>query len=546
MNGRTAKVVVWALAACVVFCVSASGQAVKEVALDPLALTADAGRAAGDYAVVRVGQNANCALRGASTDTYVKENAARYPGPWGWMNMCRVGGPAGDGNAALLQFDLAGIPKTASIKSARLVLSLTPYTNRDVAKGRFGAYLLKLPEAPGWKAQEVTGAERAKGKPWPTGGIAKAAGAKPVAIGKVVAKEAADARGRKRKVNAEITFDLTGALRAWVQGKVPNCGIVLDGRPGQGRFDFYSSRSFQPVKRPYLEIALSPAIQARSKPLTVRTALPPGDYWVEPMRQAYKRFKGTPGTLAQYGDSITVSGAFLAYRFAKDAPPGYTPPRKELALKNTSPQMKKELQVVDKHSDRHLWHKWKGAQWGNTGMTTSPWLFNNIDGWQKKMKPEASVILFGTNDLGSICPPVYTEYMAASIRRMLADGTVPMLTTVPPASGRAWIVKDAYYPACLSIAAGLKVPVIDYYGEIMRRRPDDWDGRLEKFKAYRGFNVPTMISRDGTHPAHPKDTQFDFSEEALNNNGYVLRDYLTLRMYYQVITRVFQAPAKKR
>jgi hypothetical protein len=178
-------------------------------------------------------------------------------------------------------------------------------------------------------------------------------------------------------------------------------------------------------------------------------------------------------------------------------------------------------------------------------MMMSNWLFNNIDGWQKKMNPEASVILFGTNDLGGICPPVYTEYMAAAVRRMLADGTVPMLTTVPPASGRDWIVRDAYYPACLSIAGGLKVPVIDYYGEIMRRRPDDWDGRLPKFKKYSGFNVPTMISRDGTHPAHPEDTKFDFSEKALNNNGYVLRDYLTLRTYYQVITKVF-LPAKKK
>jgi hypothetical protein len=153
------------------------------------------------------------------------------------------------------------------------------------------------------------------------------------------------------------------------------------------------------------------------------------------------------------------------------------------------------------------------------------------------------VILFGTNDLGSICPPEYTENMAASIRRMLADGTVPMLTTVPPASGRP--IAREYWLAGLSIAHGLKVPVIDYYGEIMRRRPDDWDGRLEKFgKPKDGYQVPTLISGDGTHPSNPKQYVNDFSEEALSSNGYNLRDYMTLRKYYEVITKVLKPEGK--
>jgi lysophospholipase L1-like esterase len=176
-------------------------------------------------------------------------------------------------------------------------------------------------------------------------------------------------------------------------------------------------------------------------------------------------------------------------------------------------------------------------------MMKSDWLINNIDGWQKKMNPEVSVILFGTNDLGSLCPPEYTENMAASIRRMLADGTVPMLTTVPPASDRP--IAREYWLAGLSIAHGLKVPVIDYYGEIMRRRPDDWDGRLEKFgKPKDCYQVPTLISGDGTHPSNPKQYVNDFSEEALNSNGYNLRDYLTLRKYHEVITKVLKPEGK--
>ena len=496
----------------------------KETKLDPVSATPDAGKPAGPYGLAAAGQNRNCLLRGASADAYIKEAAGRWPGTWGWMNMCRVGGVAGDFSRAMLYFDLAGVPRTTSIKQAKLRLTLAPFTTRQVSGYRYGAFLLKLPDSPPWTAREVTATHRAAGKPWPKGGATAAASAMPVAIGKVIARPE---RGRMRMVALE--FDLTGAVRAWVQGKLPNCGILLDNSIEGGAYDFYSCRSFDPARRPYLEITLSPAIEGTPKPIRAAAALPEGDYWIEPMREVHKRFKGKSGTLAQYGDSITVSMAFLAYRFAKNAPKDIAPPRKELALKNTSPQVRKELDVVDKFSDRHLWWRWKGAQWGCTGQMMSDWLFNNIDGWQRKMNPEAAVIMFGTNDRGRICPPDYTEYMAASVRRMLADGTVPMLTTIPPPA-----VGD-YRLAILSIAHGLKVPVIDYNAEMYRRRGDDWSGKK---------SPPGLISTDGVHPSHPGKYQFDFSEQALSRNGYLLRDYLTVRKYYQVIAKVLQAKDK--
>ncbi len=501
----------------------------KEIALDPIAETPDAGKAQGNYAAVRIGQNDNCALRGASTDAYVKEATARFPGTWGWMTHCRVGGVAGDFSRALLYFDLSEIPKEASIHSAKLHLSLVPQTSRQATEYRYGAYLLKLPEAPGWKAEEATSLERKAGTPWGYGGIIAASRGGPVALGKVTTRKEKD-----RTVPDAMEFDLTGAVRAWVQGKVPNCGIVLDNRIEGGAYDFHSSRSFDPALRPYLEISLSPEIPQDRLKAELRTedrlkAELQTDYWVEPMREVHKRFKGKPGTLAQYGDSITVTMAFLApYSYGKGIEP-----------RNCPPEVKKEMDLVASYADRELWRKWKDAQWGCTGMMKSDWLINNIDGWQKKMNPEVAVILFGTNDLGSICPPEYTENMAASIRRMIADGTVPMLTTVPPASGRP--IAREYWLAGLSIAYALKVPVIDYYAEIMRRRPHDWDGRLEKFgKPKDVYSVPTLISGDGTHPSNPKEFQNDFSEEALSSNGYNLRNYMTLRAYAAVISKVLQ------
>ncbi|MBM4038217.1 MAG: DNRLRE domain-containing protein [Planctomycetes bacterium] len=499
----------------------------NEFILTPIAQTPDVGKSQGDYAAVRVGQNANCALRSASTDAYIKEAVARFPGTWGWMTMCRVGGVAGDFSRALLYFDLSEIPKDASIQSAKLHLSLVPQTSRQATEYRYGACLLKLPEAPGWTAEAVTPSERKPGVAWPTGKLTTSS-AGLIAIGKASTRKEKD-----RTILDAMEFDLTGAVRAWVQGKAPNCGIVLDSYLEGGAYDFHGSRSFDPTLRPYLEISLSPAITKKPEPIEVKPALPPGDYWVEPMREAHKRFKGEAGTLTQYGDSITVTMAYLAgLSYGKT-----------IEVKNCPADVRKELDVVQVYAKRELWRKWKDAQWGCTGMMKSDWLINNIDGWQKKMNAEAAVILFGTNDLGSLCPPEYTENMAASVRRMLADGTVPMLTTVPPASGRP--IAREYWLAGLSIAHGLRAPVIDYYGEIMLRRPDDWDGRLEKFgKPKDCYQVPTLISGDGTHPSNPKQFVNDFSEEALSSNGYNLRDYMTLRMYYQVIAKVLRPEGK--
>ena len=497
--------------------------------LDPVGKTPDAGKGDGDYDTVCVGQNPTCVFRGQSTDAYVKENVKQFPGTWGWMNQCRVGGVAGDFNRTLLYFDLSKLPRGASIKSAKLVCSLVTQTSRNVRGCRNGVFLVKLPEAPGWSAGEVTASERTAGQPWPKGGLMACSAHRPLALGVITQKEGTR-RGRKYKYDAGIEFDLTGAARAWVQGKVPNCGVVLDNRIEGGAYDIFSSRAFRPELRPYLQLEMSPGPNMVARPITVKPAPPPGDYWVEPMRQVYKRFKGKKGTLSQYGDSITVTMAYLAGLSGG----------KGIVRKNMTPEVRKEMDLVQTYADRRLWRKWKEGGYGNTGMMKSDWLFRGIDGWQKKMQPECATIMFGTNDIGRIWPPQYTENMAASCRRMMQDGTVPMLNSIPPAARGG---HREYWLAALSIAHGLRIPLIDYYAETMRRRPDDWNGRLKKFDegGWKGYNVPTIVSRDGTHPSNPKKYVGDWSEEALNCSGYGLRDYMTLRMYYQVITKVFQA-----
>jgi hypothetical protein len=97
------------------------------------------------------------------------------------------------------------------------------------------------------------------------------------------------------------------------------------------------------------------------------------------------------------------------------------------------------------------------------------------------------------------------------------------------------------------VAKDKKTPLIDYHAEILKRRPDDWDGALPKFKDINGseYEAPTLISRDGVHPSYPKAYQ-DYSKESLRSNGYALRSYLTLLSYAEVIRQVVPSKPRRR
>jgi lysophospholipase L1-like esterase len=261
---------------------------------------------------------------------------------------------------------------------------------------------------------------------------------------------------------------------------------------------------------------------APKKAVTSRSDAPD---WVEPMRRVHARFRGKPGTLAQYGDSITTSMAFLGpHAWGTKIEP-----------KNCPAEVRAELALIQRHANRRLWTEWKGLQWGNEGGMKSDWLVEHVDQLQKKMQPEAAIVLFGTNDIGQVPVQQYAENLEKSLRRMMADGTIPVLTTVPPKSGAETAARE-YRDAAVAVARRLEVPLVDFHGEIMRRRPNDWDGRLEKFGRPKNvYEVPTLIAADGVHPSNPRQYQNDFGEEALASNGYNLRNYLTLRMYARVI-----------
>ncbi|MCX7642677.1 MAG: SGNH/GDSL hydrolase family protein, partial [Armatimonadetes bacterium] len=247
--------------------------------------------------------------------------------------------------------------------------------------------------------------------------------------------------------------------------------------------------------------------------------------WVGAMRKVHERFSGQKGTFAQFGDSITVSMAFWA-------PLPY-------ARKKAPPEMERAFKIVNSYMLPECW-RWKGPEFGNEGGKTVKWALERAGEWLKRLNPEVALIMFGTNDLTHVSVDEYRAQLKALVQRCLDNGTVVILSTIPPRSG--FVGKSAAFAeVARQVAAELKVPLIDYHAEILKRRPRDWDGSSEKFEGYEGYDVPTLISRDGVHPSLPPKYRDDYSEEALKCNGYSLRNYLVLLKYAEVIEKVLLA-----
>ncbi len=249
-------------------------------------------------------------------------------------------------------------------------------------------------------------------------------------------------------------------------------------------------------------------------------------YWVEPMRKVHARFNGKKGTFAHFGDSITVSMAFWASLGQR---------------RNMDGATQAAYDLVNGYMKKACWREWKGPKFGNTGSMTIRWAHENVDTWLKDLNPEVALIMFGTNDLGPLNVDEYEAKTREVVKKCLAGGTVVILSTIPPKHGRDEKCK-AFVEAVRRVARDMKVPLCDYYQAVMDRRPDDWDGRLEKFKGVPGgtYEVPTLISRDGVHPSNPKQWQGDYSEEGLKHNGFVLRNYVVLHAYADLVRKVLK------
>src|SRR5206468_4611710 len=89
-----------------------------------------------------------------------------------------------------------------------------------------------------------------------------------------------------------------------------------------------------------------------------------------------------------------------------------------------------------------------------------------------------AVVMLGTNDVtGGRAPAEFKANMGKIVDALVANGTVPILSTIPPYPGKEEQAK-AFNAALSELVKERHVPLIDFWGEIMKRRPNDWNGTL--------------------------------------------------------------------
>lgn len=242
--------------------------------------------------------------------------------------------------------------------------------------------------------------------------------------------------------------------------------------------------------------------------------------WVQAMREVHARGAGESGVLVHLGDSITYSMAYFA-------------PLQYAGKAEMSSPTRDALNRVDGYM-REECYRWKGGEKGNYSGQTATWGLKNVDSWIASLKPEVALIMFGTNDIRRGSIEAHEQNLRALIQRCLDKGVVVILSTIPPMHGFDQQVRETVQVQ-RQIAADLCVPLIDFYAHVMNRRPDDWDGALAAFEHFSQWEVPTLISKDGVHPSNPQQWRNNYTEDGLMRNGNVLRSYLAMMAYAEVI-----------
>lgn len=245
--------------------------------------------------------------------------------------------------------------------------------------------------------------------------------------------------------------------------------------------------------------------------------------WAPSMRELTKNFKGKPGMVLRLGDSITYANPGSAYLRAGK---GRSAEQLEVC---------KWMNAGEKGSG--IWLSIADQPGGRSftaasGVTTAQYLAGGkgglpkLDDILKEHQPQVACVLLGTNDISAgVTPADYAKNMETIVGKLLEKKTIPVLITVPPIQ-RNPDAAVAYNERLWQLGAKHKLPVIDYHGEILARRPNDWLG--------------TLISKDGVHPS-AGETSGPATEENLGKSGYLLLGWATLNKLVEVKKHVIDA-----
>jgi len=250
--------------------------------------------------------------------------------------------------------------------------------------------------------------------------------------------------------------------------------------------------------------------------------------WAKAMIPVARKFKGTPGTIVLMGDSITYANQSTRWARAGKNAKGATAADKAILKWSHADDGKKEtngwwMAAADRPGGR--------SETAASGIRTDQYIkggfrkLPSLAAILKKFNPQVAVILLGSNDARGRKPDDVLKDMNTIVEMVLNNGTVPVLTTLPPArSERMHANVREINKRYLSLAAARKLPVIDLYGEFVSRRP-------------KGAWAGTLVGPDGVHLTHAL-ASGPPTKDNLANCGYLLRCWLTVQKLKPVKAKV--------
>jgi len=244
--------------------------------------------------------------------------------------------------------------------------------------------------------------------------------------------------------------------------------------------------------------------------------------YAEAMKKVAARFTGKEGVVLHLGDSITYANPYSAWaRYGQG--------------KTAEDRAVLQWMHCGARDDTDGWHLASVDRPGGRSETAASGVRSDellaggkaglpsLEEILKRFNPRMAVVMLGTNDAGANRPvEAYRSTMGRIVDAILSNGTIPILSTLPPHPSRGELVRS-YNAALRELARERKIPLIDYEAEILRRRPQDWNGTLLARN-----DVHPTATQGGTGPADAP------TEENLRNSGYLLRGWLSVRKIAEV------------
>lgn len=244
------------------------------------------------------------------------------------------------------------------------------------------------------------------------------------------------------------------------------------------------------------------------------------------MKKVAAKFKGKEGVVLHIGDSMTIANPYGTWaRSGKGKTPadeailkwmhtGANDPNDGWWLCRTEVVSERAYTSVGGMQSTHL------LAGGNRN---NPPLAKMLE----EHKPRMVVIMVGIYDADGNRPlQDYRANMAKAIDMVLDQGVICVLSTFAPLHNRLELTKQ-YNEALRELAKERSIPLIDFEKEILTRRPDDWNGTLQ-----RKNNIHLTASEAGGNAGAAP------TPENLSKSGYLLRGWLSVQKVAEVKRRV--------